>query len=310
MIMELVKKLLEAGVHFGHQTKRWNPKMKKFIFGARGGIYIIDLEKTADCLNQARDFAHDIAAKGGRFIFVGTKKQAQDVIREEASRCGMFYVSNRWMGGLLTNFETVKKSIRKLQDIERMEKDGTFDKLTKKEVSLLNKEKARLMNDLGGIREMTQAPEAMFVVDVKNEEIAVKEAVRLKIPVIAMIDTNSDPDPIDQPIPSNDDAVKSIRIITALIVDSIIEGRKEFSGTEKVKVEEPAAAPAAPVAEVPVEVPAEAPAEAPEVELPVAEVIPEVIKESLSEELDQFEEVVKKDDDKDLKKPKKGLERE
>ena len=298
MIMELVKKLLEAGVHFGHQTKRWNPKMKKFIFGARGGIYIIDLEKTADCLNQARDFARDVAAKGGRFLFVGTKKQAQDVIREEATRCGMFYVNNRWMGGLLTNFETVKKSIRKLQDIERMEKDGTFEKLTKKEVSILNKEKDRLMNDLGGIREMTQSPEAMFVVDVKNEEIAVKEAVRLKIPVIAMIDTNSNPDPIDRPIPANDDAVKSIKIITAALVDSIIEGRREFSGADKGKAPEAAQVAPAAVADAPAEV------------LPVAEAIPEVIKESLSEELDQFEEVVKKDDDKDLKKVKKSTERE
>jgi len=288
MIMELVKKLLEAGVHFGHQTKRWNPKMKKFIFGARGGIYIIDLEKTADCLNLARDFARDIAAKGGRFLFVGTKKQAQDVIREEATRCGMFYVNNRWMGGLLTNFETIKKSIRKLQDIERMEKDGTFERLTKKEVALLNKEKERLLNDLGGIREMTQAPDAMFVVDVKNEDIAVKEAVRLKIPVIAMIDTNSDPDLINQPIPANDDAVKSIKLITSLLVDSILEGRKEFVGTEKIK--------AAAAEEVKVGADGEA--------------IPKVIKESLSEEMDQFDEAVKKDDDKDLKKPKKALERE
>ncbi len=296
MIMELVKQLLEAGVHFGHQTRRWNPKMYKFIFGDRGGIYIIDLEKTADCLNQARDFVRDKAAKGGRFLFVGTKKQAQEVIRDEASRCGMFYVNNRWMGGLLTNFETVKKSIRKLQDIERMEKDGTFAKLTKKEVSLLNKEKERLVNDLGGIRDMTQAPDVMFVVDVLNEDIAVKEAVRLKIPIVAMIDTNSDPDPISYPIPANDDAVKSIRLITSMLVDSIVEGRKEFAGTEQTKtVEAPAAAPQPPEAAA---------------DLPLTEVIPEVIKESLSEDLDEFEHVVKKDGDKDLKKPKKSLERE
>ena len=184
MTTETIKKLLEAGVHFGHQTRRWNPKMKKFIFGDRGGIYIIDLEKTGDCLEQARDFARDIAAKGGRFLFIGTKKQAQDVIKEEAGRSGMFYVNNRWMGGLLTNFETVKKSIRKLQDIERMEKDGVFERLTKKEIATLNKERERLLADLGGIREMTQYPEAVFVVDVKNEEIAVREANRLNIPVI------------------------------------------------------------------------------------------------------------------------------
>ncbi|NTV29090.1 MAG: 30S ribosomal protein S2 [Candidatus Omnitrophica bacterium] len=299
MSMELVKKLLEAGVHFGHQTRRWNPKMKKFIFGDRGGIYIIDLEKTADCLNLARDFVRDAAAKGGRFLFVGTKKQAQDVIREEASRCGMFYVNNRWMGGLLTNFETVKKSIRKLQDIERMEKDGTFAKLTKKEVSLLNKEKERLLNDLGGIREMTQSPDVMFVVDVKNEEIAVKEAIRLKIPIVAMIDTNSDPDPIAHPIPANDDAVKSIRLLTSMVVDSIIEGRKEFAGTDKPGASEARAA----IAQA-------ATAAAAPTDVPLAEVIPDVIKESLSEELDEFEAVVKKDGDKDLKKPKKSLERE
>jgi len=304
MTTELVKKLLEAGVHFGHQTKRWNPKMKKFIFGARGGIYIIDLEKTADCLNQARDFARDMAAKGGRFLFVGTKKQAQDVIREEAERVGMFYVNNRWMGGLLTNFETVKKSIRKLQDIERMEKDGTFEKLTKKEVAILNKEKGRLLNDLGGIREMVQSPDVMFVVDVMNEDIAIKEAQRLNIPVVAMIDTNSDPDPIAYPIPANDDALKSIRLIVSHVVDGIAEGRKEYLGSQKtdVKAAEPK------VEEVKVEV-AETPVEVDPVVVP--DVIPEIIKESLSEELDHFDEIVNKDGSKDLKKPgKKAAERE
>ncbi|MBF0485710.1 MAG: 30S ribosomal protein S2 [Candidatus Omnitrophica bacterium] len=291
MTTELVKKLLEAGVHFGHQTRRWNPKMKKFIFGDRGGIYIIDLEKTADCLNLARDFARDKAAKGAKFLFVGTKKQAQEVMRDEAVRSGMFYVNSRWMGGLLTNFETVKKSIRKLQDIERMEKDGTFEKLTKKEVALLNKEKARLTNDLGGIREMTGAPDVMVVVDVKNEEIAVREAKRLNIPVIAMIDTNSDPDPIDYCIPANDDAVKSIRLIINYLTEGIIEGRRELSGDVAKPVVAPVVEVAQPVAEVP----------------DVTDVVPAVIKESLAEELDVYDEVVERD--KDTKKPVKPVKK-
>ncbi len=290
MTTETIKKLLEAGVHFGHQTRRWNPKMKKYIFGDRGGIYIIDLEKTGDCLEQARDFAHDIAAKGGRFLFIGTKKQAQDVVKEEAGRSGMFYVNNRWMGGLLTNFETVKKSIRKLQDIERMEKEGVFVRLTKKEVSSLNKERERLLADLGGIRDMVQYPEAVFVVDVKNEEIAVREANRLNIPVIAMIDTNSDPDPVQFPIPSNDDAVKSIRIVMSMVVDGIIEGRKEFLGTAK-KGE----------ALMPVEV--EVAAES----LPVIDpAIPEIIKESLSEDLDKYDLVTGEKISDNKKRAKKG----
>ena len=299
MTTELIKNLLEAGVHFGHQTRRWNPKMKKFIFGERGGIYIIDLEKTVDCLNQARDFARNIAAKGGRFLFIGTKKQAQEVVKDEAIRSGMFYVNSRWMGGLLTNFETVKKSIRKLQDIERMEKDGVFSKLTKKEIALLNKERERLISDLGGIREMVQIPEAIILVDVKKEEIAVREAKRLNIPIIAMIDTNSDPDPIDQPIPANDDAVKSIRLIIGILADGIIEGRKEYAGTEGEKIAPVAVA--APKAEEPVPV-----------EVAVAETIPEIIKESLSEELDVYEEVVGGDveDNKKRAAAKKAAERE
>ena len=194
MASELIKKLLEAGVHFGHQSRRWNPKMKRFIFGERGGIYIIDLEKTVDQLNIARDFIREIAAKGGKVLFVGTKKQAQDVIEEEAKRCEMYYVKNRWMGGLLTNLETVKKSVKKLVDIEKMETNGTVDRLTKKEASLLMKEKNRLLRDLGGIREMPVVPQVLFIVDTKKEEIAVAEANRLGFPVVALIDTNSDPD--------------------------------------------------------------------------------------------------------------------
>ena len=237
MATELIKKLLEAGVHFGHQSRRWNPKMKKFIFGERGGIYIIDLEKTVDRLNAARDAIRDIAAKGGKILFVGTKKQAQQVIQEEALRCEMYYVMNRWMGGLLTNLETVKKSVRKLIDIEKMETNGTVNRLTKKEASLLMKEKDRLIRDLGGIREMPVIPQAIFIVDTKKEEIAVAEANRLGIPVFGLIDTNSDPDLIQFPIPGNDDAVKSIKFITGLMVDSVLEGRREFLAGKKVHQE-------------------------------------------------------------------------
>ena len=237
MATELIKKLLEAGVHFGHQSRRWNPKMKRFIFGERGGIYIIDLEKTVDRLNAARDAIRDIAAKGGKILFVGTKKQAQQVIEEEALRCEMFYVKNRWMGGLLTNLETVKKSVRKLIDIEKIETNGTVGRLTKKEASLLMKEKDRLIRDLGGIREMPVIPQGIFIVDTKKEEIAVAEANRLGIPVFGLIDTNSDPDLIQFPIPGNDDAVKSIKFIAGLMVDSVIEGRKEFLAGKKVQQE-------------------------------------------------------------------------
>lgn len=235
MATEMIKRLLESGVHFGHQSRRWNPKMKRFIFGERGGIYIIDLEKTVDYLNQARDFMRSIAAKGGRVLFVGTKKQAQDVIEQEATRTGMYYVKNRWMGGLLTNFETVKKSIRKLKDIEKMEADGIFAKLTKKEIALLNKEKERLIRDLGGIREMPGMPDVLFIIDTKNEENAINEAIRLNIPVVGIVDTNCDPDKIGYPIPANDDAVKSIKYITSLISDSIIEGRNEYITAEAAR---------------------------------------------------------------------------
>lgn len=235
MATEIIKRLLESGVHFGHQSRRWNPKMKRFIFGERGGIYIIDLEKTVDYLNQARDIMRSVAAKGGRVLFVGTKKQAQDVIEQEAGRTGMYYVKNRWMGGLLTNFDTVKKSIRKLKDIERMEADGIFAKLTKKEIALLNKEKERLIRDLGGIREMPGMPDVLFVIDTKNEENAINEAIRLNIPVVGIVDTNCDPDKIAYPIPANDDAVKSIKYITGLIADSIIEGRNEYIAAESAR---------------------------------------------------------------------------
>lgn len=228
MPTELIKQLLEAGVHFGHKTSRWNPKMKKFIFGARSGIYIIDLEKTEEYLAKAREFLMELTSKGEVVLFVGTKKQAQEVILQEAQRCGMYYVTERWPGGLLTNFATIKKSINRLREIERMKEDGTFGKLTKKEVSRLEKELTKLKKNFSGIVQMERLPRAIFVVDSKKEETAVLEANRLGIPVVALIDTNADPDKVAYPIPGNDDATKSVRLITTLLADTIIEGRKKF----------------------------------------------------------------------------------
>lgn len=228
MPSELIKQLLEAGVHFGHQTKRWNPKMKRFIFGERSGIYIIDLEKTEECINRARDFLMDITSKGEFVLFVGTKKQAREVVLQEALRCGMYYVTERWPGGLLTNFSTIKKSINRLKEIEKMSQDGTFEKLTKKEVSGLGKELAKLKKNFSGIVNMERMPRAVFIVDTKKEETAVREARRLSIPIISLIDTNSNPDLVTFPIPGNDDATKSIRMVTSILTDTVIEGRKKF----------------------------------------------------------------------------------
>jgi small subunit ribosomal protein S2 len=225
---ELIKQLLEAGVHFGHQTKRWNPKMKKFIFGERSGIYIIDLEKTEECINRARDFLMDITSKGEVVLFVGTKKQAQEVVQQEAMRCGMHYVTERWPGGMLTNFATIKKSINRLKDIEKMKEDGTFEKLTKKEIARLEKELGKLKKNFAGIVSMERMPKAIFIVDTKKEETGVREARRLGIDIIGLIDTNSNPDLVDYPIPGNDDATKSIRLITQLMADTVVEGRKKF----------------------------------------------------------------------------------
>lgn len=228
MPSELVKQLLEAGVHFGHQTKRWNPKMKKFIFGERSGIYIIDLEKTEGCINKARDFLLDIASKGESVLFVGTKKQAREVVQQEAIRCGMYYVTERWPGGLLTNFSTIKKSINRLKEIEKMRQDGVFAKFTKKEVAGIEKESAKLKKNFSGIVNMERMPKAVIIVDTKKEETAVREARRLFIPIIGLIDTNSDPGLLAFPVPGNDDATKSIRMITSFLSDAIIEGRKKF----------------------------------------------------------------------------------
>ncbi|MDD5255307.1 MAG: 30S ribosomal protein S2 [Candidatus Omnitrophica bacterium] len=228
MPTELIKQLLEAGVHFGHKTSRWNPKMKKYIFGERSGIYVIDLEKTEGCLAKAREFLMDITSKGDTVLFVGTKKQAQEVVQQEALRCGMYYVTERWPGGLLTNLATIKKSINRLKDIERMREDGTYQKLTKKEVARLEKELTKLKKNFSGIVQMERLPRAIFVVDTKKEETAVKEANRLLIPVIGLIDTNSNPALVAFPIPGNDDATKSIRLVATLLADTIMEGRKKF----------------------------------------------------------------------------------
>ncbi|MFH1269948.1 MAG: 30S ribosomal protein S2, partial [Candidatus Omnitrophota bacterium] len=225
---ELIKQLLEAGVHFGHKTSRWNPKMKKFIFGERSGIYIIDLEKTEECLNKARDFLLDITSKGEVVLFVGTKRQAQEAVQQEAIRCGMYYVTERWPGGMLTNYATIKKSINRLKAIEKMKEDGTFRKLTKKEVAHLEKELGKLKKNFSGIVAMERMPKAIFVVDTKKEETAVREANRLSIPVVGLIDTNSNPDLIAYPIAGNDDATKSIYTVVRLLTDSVIEGRKRF----------------------------------------------------------------------------------
>ena len=228
MPSELIKQLLEAGVHFGHQTKRWNPKMAKFIFDQRSGIYIIDLEKTEECLNKARDFLLELASKGEVILFVGTKRQAKEVITQEATRCGMYYVSERWLGGLLTNFPTIQKSINRLKEIEKMKQEGEFSKFTKKEVAGLEKEMEKLNKNFGGIKNMEKLPQALFIVDVKKEETAVAEAKRLKIPIVALIDTNSNPEDIDYSIPGNDDAIKSISLVTKVLADAVMEGRKNF----------------------------------------------------------------------------------
>ena len=222
-----MKQLLEAGVHFGHQTRRWNPKMKKYIFTERNGIYIIDLQKTVKKVDEAYKFVKELAANGGTVLFVGTKKQAQDSVRDEATRSGMFYVNQRWLGGTLTNFKTIRKRINRLKDIERMEEDGTFDVLPKKEVVYLLKEKDRLVKFLGGIKEMNKLPDAMFVIDPRKERIAIAEAHKLNIPIIGMVDTNCDPDEIDYVIPANDDAIRAVKLMTSKMADAILEVRQE-----------------------------------------------------------------------------------
>ncbi len=241
-----IKELLEAGVHFGHQTKRWNPKMKKYLFGERNGIYIIDLQKTLKKFQEAQAFLGDVAAHGKSVLFVGTKKQAVDTIQEEATRAGMYFVNRRWLGGTLTNFQTITKSISRLKQLEDMQATGKFEAFSKKEVLKMEREMEKLNNALMGIKSMEHLPGALFVIDPKKERIAVLEARRLAIPVVAMVDTNCDPDEIDYPIPGNDDAIRAIRLITSRLADGILEGRGAAAKTGVADMEEVMAAGEAP----------------------------------------------------------------
>jgi small subunit ribosomal protein S2 len=242
-----MKELLEAGVHFGHQVKRWNPKMKKFIFGERNGIYIIDLQKTTRMLDDAFNFVKNISSRGESVLFVGTKKQAQDVVAEEAHRAQAFFINQRWLGGMLTNFKTIRLSIEKLRKIEKMKEDGTYSLLPKKEVAKLEVERMRLEKNLNGVKEMTALPGAIFIVDPKKERIAVAEAKKLLIPMVGIVDTNCDPDELDYVIPGNDDAIRAIRLLTSKMADAVIEGRSILNKTleevsEKGAIEEKKAA--------------------------------------------------------------------
>ncbi|WP_330938180.1 30S ribosomal protein S2 [Bacillus licheniformis] len=234
-----MKQLLEAGVHFGHQTRRWNPKMKRYIFTERNGIYIIDLQKTVKKVEEAYNFTKNLAADGGKILFVGTKKQAQDSVKEEAERSGMYYVNQRWLGGTLTNFETIQKRIKRLKDIEKMQENGTFDVLPKKEVVQLKKELERLEKFLGGIKEMKELPDALFIIDPRKERIAVAEARKLNIPIIGIVDTNCDPDEINVVIPANDDAIRAVKLLTSKMADAILEAKQgeESAETEAKEAE-------------------------------------------------------------------------
>ena len=271
-----MKQLLEAGVHFGHQTRRWNPKMQPFIFMDRNGIHIIDLQQTVTRLNEAYKFVEQLAAEGGTILFVGTKKQAQEAVAEEAKRCGMFYVNQRWLGGMLTNFQTIQSRIRYLRDLEARRERGDFERLPKKEVQHLQDDMNRLERTLGGIKDMRRLPNAIFIVDTRKERTAVLEARRLEIPVIALADTNCDPDEMDYPIPANDDAIRAVRLLCSKIADAVLEGRRQLEATHKDE-EQPEEGEAVEVGAAPaeaIEAPASstgqeaAPAEAAEAEAP------------------------------------------
>ena len=232
MAIITMKQLLEAGVHFGHQTRRWNPKMSRYIFTERNGIYIIDLQKTVKKVAEAYDFVKSISEEGGQVLFVGTKKQAQDAIKEEAERAGQLYVNQRWLGGILTNYQTISKRIKRISEIEKMEADGIFEVLPKKEVVELRKEYARLNKFLGGIRNMKKMPSAIFIVDPRKERNAIVEAKKLGIPIVAMVDTNCDPDEVDYVIPANDDAIRAVRLMTSKMADAVLEGQRGISDEE------------------------------------------------------------------------------
>lgn len=276
-----MKALLEAGVQFGHQTNRWNPKMGQYIFTSRGGTHIIDLEKTSECIDQAYEVFSEIGKAGGKVLFVGTKKQAQEVIKEEATRCGHYYVNVRWLGGTLTNYKTIRKSVKKLQDFEKMQEDGTFEKLPKKEVNEIKSKMERLRKFFGGIYEMESLPQALFVVDPHEERTAVLEAKRLHIPVFGIVDTNCDPDDVDYVIPANDDAIRSLKLIIAKMADALIEGA---GGVVESPVEAQEEAPAEEVVVEMVEALEEAPVE--EEEAPVEDLSKKTVAElkALAEE--------------------------
>ena len=238
MSVVALKQLLEAGVHFGHQTRRWDPRMAEYIYQARNGIHIIDLQKTSKKLDEAYDFVKEASAEGKNILFVGTKKQAQECVKEAAEKSGMFYVNQRWLGGTLTNFQTIRKRINRLTELENMENDGTFEVLPKKEVVLLNKEKAKLEKNLGGIKEMAQLPDVLFVIDPKKEHIAILEARKLNIPIVGLVDTNCDPNDVDYVIPGNDDAIRAVKLIADTIANAVIEGRQGESLEEEATLEE------------------------------------------------------------------------
>ena len=227
-----MKQLLEAGVHFGHQTRRWNPKMKKYIFTERNGIYIIDLQKTVKKVDEAYNFIKSVSEEGGKVLFVGTKKQAQESVKEEAERAGHYYVNQRWLGGILTNYKTISKRVKRISEIEKMEEDGTFDVLPKKEVVEIKKEYDRLIKFLGGIRDMKSMPQALFVVDPRKERNAIAEAHKLNIPIVGIVDTNCDPDEIDYVIPANDDAIRAVKLLTGKMADAILEGQQGVSNED------------------------------------------------------------------------------
>ncbi|ACL69522.1 30S ribosomal protein S2 [Halothermothrix orenii] len=238
MAVVTMKQLLESGVHFGHQTRRWNPKMKDYIFTERNGIYIIDLQKTVALLDKAYDYVRDMASKGKTILFVGTKKQAQETIKTEAERCGMPYVNQRWLGGMLTNFRTIKKRVKRLNELEKMEEDGLFEVLPKKEVILLKKERDKLERFLGGIRDMKNLPDVVYITDPRKESIAVAEARKLNIPIVSIVDTNCDPDLIDYIIPGNDDAIRAVKLISSKIADAVLAGKQGEQLTEEAKPED------------------------------------------------------------------------
>jgi small subunit ribosomal protein S2 len=289
-----LKQLLETGVHFGHQTRRWNPKMAKYIFGEKSGIYIINLELTLVCLTRALEFLKQVAAEGQEILFVGTKKQAQEAVREAADRCKMPYVHNRWLGGMLTNFSTVRKSVARLDWIDQMEREGNFKFITKKEVSHLMKEREKLVRYLTGVRPMKKLPGALFIIDTKKEEISLREATKLGIPTVALIDTNCDPELVDYPIPGNDDAIRAIKLFCDLAAEAVNEGRNDFlklyppppEEPRETKEEPPVAPPAAPEVEAqsePAREPAQEIVEPAPVPVPEVEAKPEAVVEEIED---------------------------